>query len=59
MSPLNSTEWKFNPDYEESPYVYNDSRFNYNESDILYVAGDIDPEFNAVKPTNWAEPSAG
>ena len=53
MANYNATDWTFNPDYEASPYIYDDDRYLYDASDLIYNGSELDPEFTPVKPTDW------
>lgn len=54
MSPnYNETNWSFNPNYFPPPYLYDDTRYAYNEVTMEYDGLETDAEFTPVKPTNW------
>ena len=55
MSPVNPTNWSFNPNYTPPPVYYDDVRFYYDDTRISYDNIVLTPEYTTVNPTNWSE----
>jgi hypothetical protein len=55
MTPVNATDWTFNPGYNPPPVYYDDARFVYDDSRITYDNIVLTPEFSPVNPTDWSE----